>query len=93
MKILEWPNTAIKKCDICGAIAYYDAPTVGGPWAYMCKTCYRRQSAKNGLGSEFKYVDPKSVKQRKEPDLMINDILDGTIDINDLTPNELADLL
>lgn len=75
MKILEWPNTYTKKCDICGAIAYYDAPTFGGPWAYMCRSCYRNSGSKNGLGSEFKYVDPKSIKPRKEPDVLLEGML------------------
>lgn len=26
-------------CDMCGAVAVWDAPTTMGPWAYMCRRC------------------------------------------------------
>ena len=34
-------------CDICGKDAKYDAPTVMGPWAYLCNLCYARYAGKS----------------------------------------------
>ena len=30
-----------RKCDICKKTAYWDAPTIAGPWAYLCHDCLR----------------------------------------------------
>ncbi len=36
----------VKLCGICKqAKALYDAPTVLGPWAYMCEACYQQHAA------------------------------------------------
>jgi hypothetical protein len=44
----------IKKCDLCGAEPkeIYDAPTMMGPWAYMCPTCFVL-SGRNYAGWKF----------------------------------------
>jgi hypothetical protein len=34
------------KCDFCGSVAIYDAPTRNGPWAYFCETCYQAYANK-----------------------------------------------
>ena len=33
--------------------AYYDAPTVYGSWAYMCRTCYLKYRMHDKLGVRF----------------------------------------
>jgi hypothetical protein len=42
--------TAIPNCDICEGMglktkATFDGPTVFGPWAYMCESCFFEQGS------------------------------------------------
>ena len=62
--------TVLPKCDYCGADAKYDAPTLVGHWAYMCKVCSGHKSTPKAvaMGTEFvlksqvvKSLDPKKV--------------------------------
>ena len=62
--------TTLPKCDYCGADAKYDAPTLVGSWAYMCKVCSGHRSIPKAikLGTEFvlklmvsQSLDPKTV--------------------------------
>ena len=41
---------SLPKCDLCGVLAKYDGKTTIGPWAYMCKTCFRRFGVGLGTG-------------------------------------------
>lgn len=61
----------LPKCDYCGADAKYDAPTLIGRWAYMCKVCSSHKSTPKAvaIGTEFvlksavvKSLDPKKVE-------------------------------
>ena len=66
----------IPDCDFCGAPAKYDAPTNRGPWAYMCPSCFKKNTrgvfpsnAAEIYGFEFveKTVSDKQL-QVKPPD-------------------------
>ena len=48
-------NTAtlaqIPNCDLCKqSEAYADGAMISGPWAYMCKECFRKHGVGIGLG-------------------------------------------
>lgn len=49
----------IDKCDFCGAKQpdeIYDAETKFGPWAYMCKACWKKHGkGVLGLGHGQRY--------------------------------------
>ena len=36
-------------CDFCGEEAHYDGKTIHGPWANMCKSCFRKHGIGLGL--------------------------------------------
>jgi hypothetical protein len=40
----------LPKCDLCGATAAYDAVTVMGPWANLCKADFKKVGVGLGLG-------------------------------------------
>lgn len=52
VKVATIPN-----CDLCGMVAKYDAPTLQGPWAYMCPQCYTKQGSPT-TGSIFEQLPP-----------------------------------
>lgn len=40
-------------CNFCGSTAAWDAPTIYGPWAYLCDECeqrYRHHPGMTGVG-------------------------------------------
>lgn len=37
-------------CDFCGKTAEYDAKTKHGPWANMCKDCFKTMGIRLGMG-------------------------------------------
>jgi len=52
-KQVQWFGS--KKCDICGIECedeLYDAVTKYGPWATMCKDCFKKESI-NKLGTGY----------------------------------------
>lgn len=48
----------IPACDFCGEPALYDAPTVSGRWANMCKDCAEQNGGNLNIGSSFKLKEP-----------------------------------
>jgi hypothetical protein len=48
--------TALPACDICGAVASYDAKTSLGGWASLCKADFARYGVGLGLGKGQKLV-------------------------------------
>ena len=47
-------------CDLCGALASWDAPMRKGPWAYMCTPCHDRHAlypGKTGIGIGQRLVE------------------------------------
>ena len=41
------------RCNICGTPAVYDAPTVHGPWAYLCRHCAPAHTTPDRLAIGF----------------------------------------
>lgn len=41
----------LPKCDLCAQTAAYDAKTIQGPWAYMCRTHFEQLGI--GLGTGY----------------------------------------
>ena len=83
--------TTLPKCDFGGADAKYEAPTLRGPWAYMCENdCIDVHSSRERaeMGTEFvlksqvtKSLKPKTV-DGLEPESM--DYWEGIIVNDDL---------
>ena len=46
----------IPVCNFCEEDAEYDGQTIFGPWAYMCKRCFRKYGRGLGLGQGQKLV-------------------------------------
>lgn len=89
----------IPMCDICKvAPAMYDAPTVGGSWAYQCRSCNRSHGMVPGaIGSELiqadamddePIFDPAIVEAANDmglyPEDVINLLADSGMTIQDL---------
>ena len=55
MKTIKWDEKNKKKCDFCGEVAIYDAPTRTGTWAYMCEKCHKSKGGMNFIGTKFDY--------------------------------------
>ena len=54
----QWTGTLPKKCDICGASlkdGWVDGATKKGPWANMCKKCFKKFGKGLGLGKGQQY--------------------------------------
>ena len=47
---------ALPKCDFCGVLAEYDGKTSMGPWAYMCKDCFKSFGVGLGIGKGQKLI-------------------------------------
>lgn len=43
-------RATIVDCDFCGSEAKYDGKTKGGPWAFMCESCFNTQGVGLGIG-------------------------------------------
>lgn len=43
-------------CDFCGNDAKYDAPTIMGPWAYLCEDCFKKYAGRSAkqLGTKVR---------------------------------------
>jgi len=52
----EVKGSKLPDCDFCGDEAHYDGKTILGPWANMCRICFRKYSLGLGLGKGQKLV-------------------------------------
>lgn len=55
----------LPRCDFCGESARYDAPVVGGHWAYMCEKCAATKRMPLDIGTEF--TTEKTKPRTEEP--------------------------
>jgi len=84
----ELPN-----CDICSTLtgrtvkAEYDAKTIFGAWAYLCKECFGKYGIGLGTGRGQK------LKVRREPDLELRDLSQyhGTLQYHNVMNTNVTD--
>mgnify|MGYP000993634460 CR=1 FL=1 len=53
-----------KTCDYCKETAYYDAPTIDGPWGFLCEKHYALRGRVGG--SKIVYEKASNENQEKE---------------------------
>lgn len=55
----------LPSCDFCGEEAHYDGKTKLGPWANMCKSCFKRNGLGLGLGRGQELILEKILKEEE----------------------------
>ena len=54
--------TMLPCCDMCGQQAKYDGKTVHGPWANMCKICFKLWGVGLGMGQGQELILKEIIK-------------------------------
>ena len=60
----------LPKCDFCDRDAKYDAPTLLGPWAYMCEKCSQGQTDIRNAGICTEFVKHTPTEKKTVPQVL-----------------------